>query len=166
MSTTKPVPSYESPMMEIAGSDCGRTVIWLSGEYDIATVDQVSDIMARAMALDAGDLVIDLSGVKFMDMATVGLLVRTRARLSNQSRSLALRAPSPSARRILGLCGFTSLIETGAGAGAEPDSGALGTWVAVPATERVGGAPNPPLAEIILTPAEDHATVPAGRVGP
>jgi anti-anti-sigma regulatory factor len=39
-------------------------------------VDELSEAIARAIALDDDDLVIDLSGVEFMGAATIGVLVR------------------------------------------------------------------------------------------
>ena len=76
--------------------DADRTVVWLRGEHDICTVPALSQILARAIALDDGDLVVDLSGVQFMDASTVGVILRARDFLRLQSRSLALRSPSPA----------------------------------------------------------------------
>ena len=39
-------------------------------------MDELSQTVARAIALDDDDLVIDLSGVEFMGAATIGVLVR------------------------------------------------------------------------------------------
>ncbi len=89
-----------------AGLDGDRTVVWLRGEHDLATSASLSEAMARAIALDNADLVVDLSEVQFMDTATVQVMVEMRELLRLRSRSLALRAPSPRAQRILGLCGF------------------------------------------------------------
>jgi anti-sigma B factor antagonist len=91
--------------------DADRTVVWLRGEHDISTVAALSQTMARAIALDDGELVIDLSGVQFMDAATVGVIIRARDYLRLQSRSLALRSPSTCAARILGLCDLLDLLE-------------------------------------------------------
>ena len=84
--------------------ECDRTVVWLRGEHDVSTVAALSQTMARAIALDDGDLVIDLSGVDFMDAATVGVIVRARDFLERQSRTLELRSPSTCAARVLDLC--------------------------------------------------------------
>jgi hypothetical protein len=43
-----------------------QTVMWLSGEHDLSTVDPLSEMLARAFALDDADVVLDLSGVQFM----------------------------------------------------------------------------------------------------
>ena len=91
--------------------DCDRTVVWLRGEHDVSTVAALSQTMARAIALDDGDLVIDLSGVDFMDAATVGVIVRARDFLELQSRSLTLRAPSTCAARVLDLCDLADVRE-------------------------------------------------------
>lgn len=92
-------------------ADADRTVVWLRGEHDVSTVAALSQTMARAIALDDGDLVIDLSGIQFMDAATVGVIIRARDFLHLQSRSLALQAPSPCAVRILDLCGLATLLD-------------------------------------------------------
>ena len=52
--------------VEYAGRDEDGTVVRLRGEHDISTVDELSQTVARAIALDDGDLVIDLSEVEFM----------------------------------------------------------------------------------------------------
>jgi anti-anti-sigma factor len=166
MGATKPSPSTDAflGVSAIAGRDADRTVVWLSGEHDIATDGALRETLAQAIALDDADLVVDLSAVQFMGASTVAVLVRARARLRRQSRSLELRSPSRCARRILGLCGQADLIEPSpvGAAGMAGTAGALGTWVAVPATTRVdrpsdGSPPQPRGAT---------APVRAGRVTP
>ena len=58
--------------------------------------------MARAIAVDETDLVIDLSEVTFMNAATVAVIIRAEAFLRDRSRSLTLRSPSAPARRCPG----------------------------------------------------------------
>ena len=121
-----------------AGRDGDRTVIWLQGEHDISTTVALTDTLARAVALDDADLVIDLSEVQFMSAATVGILVRTDDLLRQQSRSLTLRAPSTCARRVLELCGVAGDLDLDP-ADSTPEAttaSALGSWVAVPAADR------------------------------
>jgi anti-anti-sigma factor len=95
-----------------AGPNADRTVR-LRREYDISTVAALSETLARAIALDESDLLVDLSGVQFMDAATIGVIMRARSGLRLRSRSLTLRSPSPCARRILDLCGLTYLLDPG-----------------------------------------------------
>jgi anti-anti-sigma factor len=67
--------------------------------------------MARAIAFDDTDLVIDLSEVTFMDAATVTVMIRAEAFLRDRSRSLTLRSPSTHARRVLGVGGLAELVD-------------------------------------------------------
>jgi anti-anti-sigma factor len=55
-------------------------------------------------------VVVDLSGVEFMAAATVSVILGTRARLHQRSRSLTVRSPSRCARRVLELCDLADLI--------------------------------------------------------
>ena len=112
--------------------DADRTIVWLRGEHDICTVAALSQILARAIALDDGDLVVDLGGVHFMDASTVGVILRARDFLRLQSRSLALRSPSMCAARVLDLCDLGSLLEPDPEHASHPGGGALGVLVAVP----------------------------------
>jgi anti-anti-sigma factor len=92
-------------------SDEKSTVVWLRGEHDAATAGDLSEAIARAIALDRADLIIDMSEVEFMSCATAGVLVRTQNFLRLRSRALTVRLPSSCARRVLGLCGLTGLID-------------------------------------------------------
>jgi anti-anti-sigma factor len=126
-------------LLAFVGRDTDRTVVWLRGSYDASSVAALAELMARAIAIDDGDLVVDLNQVQFMDGASVGVLVRAHEFLAMRSRSLVLRSASRNARSALDQCGLTDLLDPHP-ADATPTTGtpgALGTWVAVPATERV-----------------------------
>lgn len=109
----------------------GRTVIWLCGEHDIATVDALSEVVEQAMSLDDADVELDLSDVKYMSAATIGVIVRTCERLQGRSRSLVLRSPSSIARRLCDLCGLDYL------GGLDPVDAAVGAMPTVAASEAV-----------------------------
>jgi len=85
-------------------------IVWLRGEHDLATVSALSGALARSIAANEADLVVDLSDVQFMDASTVGVIVRARRFLEERSRSLALRAPSASAQLVLSICDLTDLV--------------------------------------------------------
>ena len=115
-----------------AEHDGGRSVVWLRGEHDLATVGALFEIVARAIAFGDADVVLDLSAVEFMDASTVGVIIAASELLGRGSRSLVLRSPSRCARRLIELCGLSDLLET-VDAGPDGAASALGTWVAVPA---------------------------------
>lgn len=94
-------------------------VVCLRGEFDAFNAGALSATIAQAMALGEGDLVVDLSGVEFMSVTTVGVLCHAGALLRLQSRSLVLRAPSKCAKRVLELCGAADLFEPSPAVGGE-----------------------------------------------
>jgi anti-anti-sigma factor len=83
-----------------------RTVIWLDGEHDIATLPDLTDTMAKAISVSDGDIAVDLSGTSFLSMATVGELIAARTFLREHGRELTVRAPSRRAMRIIDICGL------------------------------------------------------------
>lgn len=113
--------------------DGARTIVWLSGEHDLATADRLAQFLVEESAHGA-DVVVDLSGVSFMDASTISAIGRARSQLSEDSRSLTVRSPSALVERALGICGLDELIEPAEPAPAEATeraSSALETWVAV-----------------------------------
>lgn len=99
-----------------------EVVVCLRGDHDLATVAELSAIVAQAMAVGDTDVVVDLSRVTLMTAATVGVLVRARELLRVGSRSLVVRSPSKRARRVLELSDLRGLIEPRP-AGVEIDRG-------------------------------------------
>lgn len=97
-----------------------RAVICLRGEHDAFTAGALSEAVAAATARSEGDLVVDLSGVEFMAVATVGVLLQARELLGLQSRSVVLRSPSRCAQRVLDLCGVADRFEPSSAVGGGP----------------------------------------------
>jgi anti-anti-sigma factor len=111
--------------------ETGPTVVWLQGEQDIATDGELWRVLACVIGASDADIVVDLSDVELMSASTLGLIVMARALLRRRSRSLVLRSPSVSVRRIIGICGLDDLFGP---SGQKTDDGAgeaLGSWVAV-----------------------------------
>jgi anti-anti-sigma factor len=97
----------------IAGRDANRVVVVLRGDHDVSTVAALRETLAQAIILDYVDLVVDLSGVPFMDASTLSAIVRAREYLQRRSLSLTLRSPSRSATRVLELCDLAELVDPG-----------------------------------------------------
>lgn len=137
-----------------AETDGGQTTIWLTGEHDLETVNELSRLLADAIVLTESDVIVDLSGVDFLGAAPVGALMLARRFLAQLSRGLVLRAPSHSARLVFDVCGIDSVSASGCSTavtsvGAAP---ALESFVPVPAT-----APTSPRTE---TPAANPTSRP------
>ena len=91
--------------------DGDRTIVRLAGEYDIATAYLLAETLAKAIALNEADLVVDLREVTFISSAAINVIVRGRTFMLDRGRTLSLRAPSRSARRVLEGCGLSALID-------------------------------------------------------
>lgn len=116
-----------------------RTVVRLRGEHDISTVVALSVELARAIALDDADIVVDLRDVQFMDASTVGVIIGAREFLHHRGRSLTIRSLSSFARRLIDVCRLDELVDPDVDDSPMPawDGAALATWIAVPATQRI-----------------------------
>lgn len=87
----------------------GLTLIYVQGELDLATAERLRDAVEPHMGPDQ-TIVLDLSGVEFMDSACIAVLVQARGRLTGDGGSLVLRNPSPVAHRILTLTGIEFIL--------------------------------------------------------
>ena len=77
-----------------------ETVIHVRGEIDMATCARLRDAIEPHLG-PAQMIVLDLSGVEFMDSSCLGVLLQARGTLTADGGSLVLRNPSEAARRLL-----------------------------------------------------------------
>ena len=97
-----------------------ETVIHFRGEIDIATCGRLRDAIEPHLG-PAQMIVLDLSGVEFMDSSCLGFLIQARGTLTADGGSLVLRNPSEAARRLLTAAQAQDLLEVDAEAH-RPDS--------------------------------------------
>jgi anti-sigma B factor antagonist len=84
--------------------------IALAGELDVAAAGRVQHELERVEATDALSIVVDLSGLTFMDSTGVRLLTEAQARMrADCDRLLVLRGPGP-VQRVFELCGADDLL--------------------------------------------------------
>ena len=81
-----------------------------TGEIDIASAPGLWAALSEAIAAGQGDVVVDLSGVTFMDCQGLNVLLRAFKALSPEGRRLCLRAPRPQARKALEVSGVASVL--------------------------------------------------------
>ncbi len=74
-----------------------------AGELDLSTADRFDSVMARAKG-NADPILLDLSGVTFIDSSGIRSLIRLGLLL--RETGLILRDPSPRVRQILELRGL------------------------------------------------------------
>jgi anti-anti-sigma factor len=85
------------------------TVIYLRGEIDMSTAERLRDAIEPHMGPQQS-IVLDLSGVDFMDSSCVAVLVQARGKLTEDGGSLVLRNPSTIAHRMLSITGVEFIL--------------------------------------------------------
>ncbi len=83
----------------------GSTVVSLAGELDLYNAHQVREALLECCAEAPDRLVVDLSGVSFIDSTALGVLIEARTRLANRGGFL-LAAPGLETRRALEISGL------------------------------------------------------------
>jgi anti-sigma B factor antagonist len=91
-----------------------RVVVEVAGEVDMATAPQLGEVLGAQRGVD---LVVDLSGVPFLDSSGLSVLVRTRADLSGTGRTLRVTGEQDNVRKILEVTGLLGPLH---GDGEEP----------------------------------------------
>lgn len=113
----QPAAPFAAGLDVSVSAEGATTVLAVRGEADVATLPALVGAFARIIADGAGDVVVDLAQLEFMDTATIRAVVRARAVLAGDGRQLTLRSPSRIARRILAVFGLTQLVSPVAPAG-------------------------------------------------
>ncbi len=117
-----------------AGFEAGPIVVWLTGEHDISTDGALCQTLARAIALGATALVIDMSELGFMGASTLGTIVRAREYLRGRSGPVMVRSAPPFIRRTIDIRGLNDLL--GPKGVRNLAATALSSWVAVAGAEQ------------------------------
>jgi anti-sigma B factor antagonist len=94
--------------VQVAQEDEG-TVVHVRGEIDMASCEQLRDAIEPHLG-PSQRVVLDLSGVTFMDSSCLQFLLHARTTLTADEGSLVLRNPSVAARRVLSAAGVTELL--------------------------------------------------------
>ena len=81
-------------------------VVSASGELDVASVEPLERELAGLAHLDALRVIVDLTGVTFIDSAGLGLLVREAKRLQARGGACVLVADDPRILRVFQITGL------------------------------------------------------------
>jgi anti-anti-sigma factor len=97
--------------LDIVVTRTGSThTIALSGELDIGTVGRVEQALADAESGDAAIILLDLSGLRFMDSTGVRLALAAAARARADSNRLRLVRGAPAVQRVFELSGVADTL--------------------------------------------------------
>jgi len=90
--------------------EAGQVIAHVTGEIDLSTCERLRDAIEPHLGPQQR-IVLDLSGVSFMDSSCLGVLLRARTTLTADGGSLILRNPSKSARLLLSASGTADLFD-------------------------------------------------------
>ena len=77
----------------------GCRVLSVTGELDVATAPQLRQEAVRLATSDRSDLVLDLSGVDFLDSTGLGVIVGVLKRIRTHGGELAVAGTEPHVRK-------------------------------------------------------------------
>jgi anti-anti-sigma factor len=83
----------------------------LFGEFDIASADEAGRALQRLLSRDLAEVVVDLSGLEFMDSTGVKFLVEGRDTALARGVKLSLVQGGDPVRRVLTVSGVAALFE-------------------------------------------------------
>ena len=92
----------------------GGTIVAISGEVDVCTEAPLQQALLRIIRERSARLMLDVSGVSFMDCAGLRALLATRRRAEMRGGCMRLIATSAPVRRIIELTGARGLGRNGA----------------------------------------------------
>jgi anti-sigma B factor antagonist len=88
----------------------GHTVLAARGEIDIAAVPAFRDQLRRLVDDGSPSIVIDLSGVRFIDSAGLRVLVDGLTRARRRDAEMRVACPSASLRRTFEISGLDKVM--------------------------------------------------------
>jgi len=97
-----------SDLFSVSGerTGAGLGVVALSGEVDIYTAPQFKECMLELLDAGVDRLVVDLSGVTFIDSTALGVLIGGVRRVRTAGGAMALVVTSRSVERVLSITGL------------------------------------------------------------
>jgi anti-sigma B factor antagonist len=99
-------------MLCVRPGDYG-TVVAVSGEIDVCLEDPLQQVLLRIMCERGARLLLDLSGVSFMDCAGLRAVMATRRRAELRGGFVRLTAVSAPVGRIIDLTGTREAFDCG-----------------------------------------------------
>lgn len=94
----------EDPVAGVDRQDAA-TIVRLAGELDLYNAHAVREALIACCEESPDRLVVDLSGVKFIDSTALGVLIEARTRMANR-KSFLLASPGLETRRALEISGL------------------------------------------------------------
>jgi len=91
-------------------TDDATTVLTVRGELDVFTAPRLREQLLELSLDGEGDVVLDMSGLTFVDSTGLGVMVGGLKRLRETRRELILRSVPASSLRVLTINGLTNVL--------------------------------------------------------
>jgi anti-anti-sigma factor len=85
----------------------GGHLVVATGELDMSATPRLSTVLAMATANPGGRLILDLSGVEFIDSTALGTIIKAAAQLEEGGTTLSVVAPEGPVRSLLEMTNLT-----------------------------------------------------------
>jgi anti-sigma B factor antagonist len=85
-------------------------VVSVTGEVDMSTGSRLREAIGDQLAAGHGRLVLDLTGVTFLDSTALGILVGTRKKIAESGGEMRVACADPRMLRLLTVTGLTRTI--------------------------------------------------------
>jgi anti-sigma B factor antagonist len=102
-----PIAPFRATLAEVGGH---IALVSVSGELDLYVESELRDVFTAAEGLSPNAVVIDLSGVSFMDSTVCGVLVGEAKRLRRVGSDLFLVSHGTRASHVLEVAGIDQVI--------------------------------------------------------
>jgi anti-anti-sigma factor len=90
----------------------GNAVVVLVGELDMDTAPQLVRVLDPLLEAGPAEIVLDFSGVTFIDSSGIAVLVGAQNHLDAQERHLRVQAPRPQALRVFEITGLSGFMHS------------------------------------------------------
>jgi anti-sigma B factor antagonist len=115
---------YPEPFFTTQRSTNGQVLIKVGGECDAATLDELNEALARALASEPHEIVIDLANTTFVDSLTLGAFTATAKQIRARGGSFRLVGVSATeVQRALEITGLRAHMQ------AQPNASAISTMI-------------------------------------
>lgn len=103
-----PITPFRATIAEVGGR---VALVSVSGELDLYVERELRDAFTAAEGLHPSAVVVDLSGVSFMDSTACGILVGEARRLRREGSDLFLVSQGNRASRVLEVAGIDRVVQ-------------------------------------------------------
>jgi anti-sigma B factor antagonist len=103
------MPLLDTTRVDVSRFGADSFVVAACGELDLYTSDILREKLANVLGLGGRRVLVDLTGVSFMDSTTLGVLVDAANALCASGGQLVLVADDPRVTRVIEITGLAPL---------------------------------------------------------